>query len=92
MILGINRDYIPFLFETFSGNTQDVTMFQKTLKKIQAQYPMLLEKIRNKYLVFDKGNNNLANFKDLDAICDKWGVQFVASVRPSMLKDQLLAL
>ena len=92
MILGINRDYIPFLFETFSGNTQDVTMFQKTLKKIQAQYPMLLEKIRNKYLVFDKGNNNPANFKDLDAICDKWGVQFVASVRPSMLKDQLLAL
>lgn len=92
LILGINRDYIPLLFETFSGNTPDVTMFQKTLKKIQTQYPMLLETIRNKYIVFDKGNNNPANFKDLDAICDKWGVQFVASVRPSMLKDQLLAL
>jgi len=92
LILGINRDYIPFLFETFSGNTPDITMFQKTLKKIQTQYPMLLERICNKYLVFDKENNNPANFKDLDTICEKWGVQFVASVRPSMLKDQLLAL
>jgi len=86
LMLGVSEHYLPLLFETFSGNVPDVVMFEKVLEKCQVAYQALLKRVGNKYVVFDKGNNSKDNFKDLDALCDRWGFHFVTSVRPSMTK------
>jgi transposase len=86
LMLGVSNHYLPLLFETFSGNVPDVVMFEKVLEKCRTHHRGLLKDIRNKYMVFDKGNNSKDNFKQLDALCDQWGFHFVASVRPSMKK------
>jgi len=94
LILGVTNHYIPLLFDAFSGNAPDTAMFKSLLEKCQREYPMLLKKIKGKYLVFDKGNNSEKNFKELDSLCEEWNVQFVTSVRPSLvrIKEQLLSL
>lgn len=86
LMLGVSDQYLPLLFETFSGNVPDVVMFEKVLEKCQDAYRPLMKRVRNKYMVFDKGNNSKDNFKDLDALCDRWGFHFVTSIRPSMTK------
>lgn len=84
LMLGVSDQYIPLLFETYSGNTIDATMFKELLEKCKRDYSLLFKTAKNKYLVFDKGNNSESNFKELDALCEKWGFNFVASVRPSL--------
>lgn len=86
LILGVTNHYIPLLFDAFSGNAPDVVMFKLLLEKWQREYPWLLKKVKGKYLVFDKGNNSVNNFKELDSLRDKWGCYFVTSVRPSLVK------
>jgi transposase len=86
LMLGVSEQYLPLLFDTFSGNVPNVVMFEKVLEKCQDAYQALLKRVGNKYVVFDKGNNSKDNFKDLDALCDRWGFHFVTSVRPSMTK------
>ncbi|MFO8017297.1 MAG: IS1634 family transposase [Promethearchaeia archaeon] len=86
LMLGVSNQYLPLLFETFSGNVPDVVMFEKVLEKCQDTYQALLKRVRNKYVVFDKGNNSKDNFKGLDELCTRWGFHFVTSVRPSMTK------
>jgi len=94
LILGVTNHYIPLLFDAFSGNAPDVVMFKLLLEKWQREYPRLLKKVKGKYLVFDKGNNSVNNFKELDSLRNKWGCYFVTSVRPSLVKvkEQLLPL
>ena len=94
LILGVTNHYIPLLFDAFSGNAPDTAMFKMLLEKCQREYPMLLKKIKGKYLVFDKGNNSENNFKEIDSLCKKWRCHFVTSVRPSLVrvKEQLLSL
>jgi len=94
LILGVTNHYIPLLFDAFSGNAPDTAMFKLLLEKCQREYPMLLKKIKGKYLVFDKGNNSEDNFKEVDSLCEAWSCHFVTSVRPSLVsvKKQLLPL
>ena len=94
LILGVTNHYIPLLFDVFSGNAPDSVMFKMLLEKWQREYPELLKKVKGKYLVFDKGNNSEKNLEALDTLSKKWGCQFIASVRPSLLKvkSQLLPL
>lgn len=94
LILGVTNYYLPLLFDAFSGNAPDTAMFSAFLEKCQKEYPMLLKKVKGKYLVFDKGNNSETNFKELDALCEKWNCHMVTSVRPSLVsvKDQLVSL
>ena len=94
LLLGVNKHSIPLVFETFSGNAPDVTMFELFLEKCKSEYPGLLKKVKAKYLVFDKGNNSKDNFKELDSLCEEWSCYFVTSIRPSMVsvKEQLLPL
>ncbi|MGV9171836.1 MAG: IS1634 family transposase [Promethearchaeia archaeon] len=84
LMLGVSDQYLPLFFETFSGNIPDVVMFENVLEKCKNTYQALLKSVQNKYMVFDKGNNSKDNFKDLDALCARWGFHFVTSVRPSM--------
>jgi len=92
--LGVTNHYIPLFFDAFSGNAPDTAMFKILLEKCQCEYPMLLKKVKEKYLVFDKGNNSQDNFKELDSLGEEWSCHFVTSVRPSMVrvKEQLLPL
>ena len=94
LILGVTNHYIPLLFDAFSGNAPDTVMFKMLLEKCQCEYPMLLKKIKGKYLVFDKGNNSEDNFKEIDSLCEEWSCHFVTSIRPSLVsvKEQLLPL
>jgi len=94
LILGVTNHYIPLFFDAFSGNAPDSAMFKILLEKCQCEYPMLLKKVKEKYLVFDKGNNSKDNFKELDSLCEEWSCHFVTSIRPSMVrvKEQLLPL
>lgn len=92
LTLGINKQYIPLLFETFSGNIQDVEMFEKILTLAQSRYQLLLKSIQKRYLVFDRGNNNPDNIQEIDAICRKWSSFFVASIKSKMAKSELMAL
>ena len=94
LILGVTNHYIPLLFDAFSGNAPDTAMFKMLLEKCRREYPMLLKKIKGKYLVFDKGNNSEDNFKEIDSLCEEWSFHFVTSVRPSLVsvKKQLLPL
>lgn len=94
LLLGVTNHYIPLLFDAFSGNAPDTAMFKMLLEKCQREYPMLLKKIKGKYLVFDKGNNSEDNFKEIDSLCEEWSCHFVTSVRPSLVsvKEQLLPL
>ncbi|TFG10561.1 MAG: IS1634 family transposase [Promethearchaeota archaeon] len=94
LILGVTEHYIPLIFNAFSGNAPDTAMFKVLLEKCQREYPMLLKKIKGKYVVFDKGNNSEDNFKELDGLCEEWGCCFVTSVRPSLIsvKNQLIPL
>ena len=94
LILGVSNHYIPLFFDAFSGNAPDPAMFTTILEKCRRVFPVLLKKVKGKYIVFDKGNNNETNFEELDSLRDKWGCYFVASVRPSMIrvKEQLLPL
>ncbi len=94
LILGVTNHYIPLLYDAFSGNAPDTAMFKMLLEKCQREYPILLKKIKGKYLVFDKGNNSEDNFKEIDALCKEWSFHFVTSVRPSLVsvKEQLLPL
>jgi len=85
LILGVTNHNIPLLFDTFSGNAPDPTMFKLILEKCKREYTPLLKKVKEKYIVFDKGNNSEDNFKDLDALCKAWECHFVASVRPSLV-------
>jgi len=94
LILGVTNHNIPLLFDAFSGNAPDPTMFKLILEKCKREYTPLLKKVKEKYIVFDKGNNSEDNFKDLDALCEAWECHFVASVRPSLVgvKKQLESL
>ena len=94
LILGVTNHYLPLLFDAFSGNAPDTAMFKMILEKCQREYPMLLKKIKGKYLVFDKGNNSEDNFKEIDSLCEEWSCHFITSVRPSLVsvKEQLLPL
>ena len=86
LILGVTNHYIPLIFDAFSGNAPDPTMFKLILEKCQREYAPLLKKVKEKYVVFDKGNNSEDNLKDLDVLCEVWKCYFVASVRPSLVE------
>nr|MDO8118575.1 IS1634 family transposase [Candidatus Sigynarchaeota archaeon] len=85
VMLGVNDHFVPLFFHTFPGNAPDVCMFKKILEKCQSGYTSLLSRAKHKFIVFDKGNNNPENFKEIDKLCKQWQFHFVASVRPSMV-------
>src|SRR5271157_2083452 len=74
---------IPLMYDVYSGNLQDATVFQAELPAILQHVETLEEHPSEVALTFDKGNNSQTIFDMLDAA----GVSFVASLRPSMAKD-----
>ncbi len=74
---------IPILYDVYSGNLQDATVFQAELPSIIEHVAQHARRPSQITLTFDKGNNSETIFKQLDAA----QVSYVASIRPSMVKD-----
>lgn len=75
---------IPLLSEVYPGNIPDVTLFKSQADKIKKNVEQFRfgEEIQL-LLDFDKGNNSLEGFTTLDSS----PILFIASIRPSMVKD-----
>jgi transposase len=74
---------IPLQYDVYSGNLQDATVFQAELPAILEHVSELERRPSKVTLTFDKGNNSETVFKQL-AVAK---VSYVASLRPSMVKD-----
>ena len=88
-MLGINWEYIPFYFELFSGNAADVDMFLTTLKRLQKDFPILLQQFKNKFILFDKGNWNDKVLKNLEKIKETFDCSFIAAIRSSYVEEYI---
>jgi transposase len=75
---------IPIFSEIYPGNIPDVTLFKSQAVKIKkhAEQFRIGEEIQL-LLNFDKGNNSSEAFTTLDSS----PILFIASIRPSMVKD-----
>jgi transposase len=74
---------IPILYDVYSGNLQDSTVFQAEVPTIIKQIQALDQDETKTTLTFDKGNNSDTIFAQFDAA----QITFIASIRPSMLKQ-----
>ena len=92
LMLGVNQQAIPLFFEVFSGNTTDLKMFALTLKRLQSTYTDLLKRMKQRYIIFDRGNLSSDNIKKIDALCEKWDIHFIGGVKSSMFKTELRTL
>ncbi|MBT9135064.1 MAG: hypothetical protein DDT34_00112 [Firmicutes bacterium] len=76
---------IPVLSEVYEGNRHDHDMFVPYLTKIRERLSDLNLVLEEFTLVFDKGSNSKANFRELD----KAELPYVASLTPTYHKDLL---
>lgn len=74
---------IPILYDVYPGNLQDAGLFKTELPKILQRIADLKIKGQKIVLTFDKGNNSPEIFK----ILDDDQIEFIVSLRPSMIKD-----
>lgn len=74
---------VPLMYDVYSGNLQDATVFQAELPAVLEHVAEIEHRPSAVTLTFDKGNNSETVFQQLAAA----GVSYVASLRPSMVKD-----
>jgi transposase len=74
---------IPLMYDVYSGNLQDATVFQAELPAVLEHVSELVRRPSKVTLTFDKGNNSETVFQQLAAA----EVSYIASLRPSMVKD-----
>jgi len=84
--LVVSREFhIPLLFDTYPGNLSDSQEFLRILKDLLPRYRSLCGQAELT-LVFDKGNNSEANFKQIKRLS---GLHFIGSLVPSQHVDLL---
>jgi len=89
VMLGVNQRHIPLYFDVFSGNTNDLEMFKHSLTQLKTSYKGLLEKMRERYIIFDRGNLSDKNSKRLDSFCKEWKLFFIGGVKSVDFKKEL---
>ena len=80
------KDHLPLYYEVYPGNRPDAVEFPQVLRRFEHWLQQLgkpPETAVKTVLVFDKGNNSLANFTLLDQL----HVSFVGSLRLDEHKD-----
>lgn len=92
VMLGVNQQYFPLYFEVFAGNTVDLAMFEATLHRMKSAYQGLLEKMKKRYMIFDRGNVNDDNLEELDRICHEWDFMFITGVKKVLFNKKLTQL
>lgn len=92
LMIGVNKDYIPLFFESFSGNTSDYEMFQKSLNLLGTKYKRTFKSVKKRYIVIDNGNISEGKFKtveDLDKFCKTRNTFFVAGLKKVKVESEL---
>lgn len=92
VMLGVNQRHIPLYFDVFAGNTTDLEMFKYSLSQLQNKYTGLLEKMKERFLIFDRGNLNSKNTQNLDRFCEEWNCHFIGGVKSVAFKEELRQL
>lgn len=92
VILGVNQRYIPLFFDVFAGNTTDISMFASTITSLQTTYPKLLERLKSKFIIFDRGNVAEDILKELDDLQEQRDVYFITAVKSVLFKKDLVKL
>jgi len=82
--LAVSEDNVPFMHETYEGNTHDSKIFPRLLDTLTERLRNLEITTKNLVLVFDKGNNSEVNINDV--LSD---MHIVASAKPDQARDLL---
>ncbi len=92
VMLGVNQRQIPLYFDVFAGNTVDLKMFEYTLQQLKTHYRGLLERMKKRYMIFDRGNVSSVTTRQVDRLCKTWGFDFIAGVKKDLVKEELSEL
>jgi transposase len=92
VILGVNQRYIPLFFDVFAGNATDLSMFASTIKSLQTTYPKLLQRLKSKFIIFDRGNVAEDILNELDDLQKQRDVYFITGVKSVLFKKELAQL
>ena len=84
-LLVTNDFHIPLCHQTYPGNQHDATTFGGLTAELIARHKILVKHVENITLVFDKGNNSLANVQQLDSS----PYHFIGSLVPTQHLDLL---
>ena len=82
--LAVSEDNVPFMHETYEGNTHDSKIFPRLLDTLTERLRNLEITTKNLVLVFDKGNNSEVNIEDV--LSD---MHIVASAKHEQARDLL---
>ena len=82
--LAVSEDNVPFMHETYEGNTHDSKIFPRLLDTLTERLSNLKITTKNLVLVFDKGNNSEVNIEDV--LSD---MHIVASAKHEQARDLL---
>ncbi|HIE32419.1 MAG TPA: IS1634 family transposase [Methanosarcinales archaeon] len=63
--LAVSEDNVPFMHETYEGNTHDSKIFPRLLDTLTERLTNLKITTENLILVFDKGNNSEVNIEEV---------------------------
>jgi transposase len=77
--------HVPLLWKVYPGNQHDSQTFAQVLQELTHRYQALARDCESITLIFDKGNNSVAN----QEILDDSGFHFVGSLVPSHYPDLL---
>src|SRR3989449_5563006 len=77
--------HVPLMHQVYTGNLTDATAFQTISEELAQQYRQLAEGCQHLTLIFDKGNNSIEAFQNLD----QSDFHFVGSLVPTQHPDLL---
>src|SRR6266705_245359 len=77
--------HVPLMHKVYTGNLTDATAFQTISEELAQQYRQLAEGCQHLTLIFDKGNNSIEAFQNLD----QSDFHFVGSLVPTQHPDLL---
>src|SRR6058998_384512 len=77
--------HVPLMHKVYTGNLTDATAFQTISEELAQQYRQLAEGCQHLTLIFDKGNNSIDAFQNLD----QSDFHFVGSLVPTQHPDLL---
>src|SRR6266705_4367534 len=77
--------HVPLMHKVYTGNLTDATAFQTISEELAQQYRQLAEGCQHLTLIFDKGNNSMEAFQNLD----QSDFHFVGSLVPTQHPDLL---
>ena len=79
------EDEIPLFYETYCGNTNDSKQFACAIKNLKEKYRKVFHEEADITIIFDRGNNSLANIKSLSE--SEVSFRYVGGLKKNQCKD-----